>query len=332
MTPWVHTVAMSKSIRLLPGENIEGKYRPHVLSFGGRFGLALWPAILGGILAGLLRTSWWASAENGSWYQFWTFLYGNTASAFVLMFIGLLLVGVIAAVVAIKWRIPILYAVAGLATMGLTLWLDMDAANGIPLFLGAASLPAVIWVEADRRSHRYILTNMRILFQGGTIVRHERQIRYESITDIDGSQGMFGRVFRFGTIIPVTQSGFGLGADTSHAAIGVGGGASKAGVAGGVGVMAGGGKEVQVGRARSFHQLTGVFPYYDVKHLLESLVQAATATPYLREQVELQKQMVDALNRINPAPGAGSPPMGASRPAPQPGRGQPQRGQRRPGT
>ncbi len=323
---------MSKSIRLLPGENIEGKYRPHVLSFGGRFGLALWPAILGGILAGLLRTNWWASAENGSWYQFWTFLYGNTASAFVLMFIGLLLVGVIAAVVAIKWRIPILYAVAGLATMGLTLWLDMDAANGIPLFLGAASLPAVIWVEADRRSHRYILTNMRILFQGGTIVRHERQIRYESITDIDGSQGMFGRVFRFGTIIPVTQSGFGLGADTSHAAIGVGGGASKAGVAGGVGVMAGGGKEVQVGRARSFHQLTGVFPYYDVKHLLESLVQAATATPYLREQVELQKQMVDALNRINPAPGAGSPPMGASRPAPQPGRGQPQRGQRRPGT
>ncbi|MGB0652374.1 MAG: PH domain-containing protein [Thermoplasmatota archaeon] len=294
-----------KTIRLLPGERIESKLRPHPLSFGGSFALALWPALWAAALAWIVRTSWWADASSGPWYQFWTFLYGNAPAAYVLTLLGLAAVGIPAAVVKIRWSIPLGYAAAGLAAIGLTIWLS-DGATGygtwLPGFLAAASIPAAIGVEGHRRSHRFILTNLRILFMGGVFVRHERQMRYEAVTDLDGSQGLFGRLFGFGTIIPVTQSGFGLGADTSQAGIAVGGGASKAGIMGGVAVGAGGGREVQTGRARSFHQLTGVRPYRDTKHLLESLIQAATSTPYLREQVDLQRRMVAALERVEGAP------------------------------
>lgn len=311
---------MSK-LRVLPGEHEELRLRPHALSFLGRYLVAALPALWGLALWGIYRSQWWTGSEPGRWYQFWTFLYGNAPSGYILALFGLAALGALIAVVGIRWRVFFLYLAAGIgavtATAVFTETHGWHYATGLPALLWLTAVPAVMWVEMDRRSHRYILTNLRIVFRGGVLVSHERQLRYESITDLDGQQSILGQVLGYGTLIPVTQSGFGLGADTSQALIGMGlggklggkapGGEASAGA--GIGVAAGGGKEVQVGRARSFHQLTGVRPYKDVKYLLETLVQNATATPYLRQQVDLQQRMVDALERFGrlDAPATGPP-------------------------
>ncbi len=286
-------------VRLLPGERLETELRPHPLAWLGRYFMAGYPALLGVILAITFRSDWWQGADQGAWYQVWTWLYGNTAAAYVYMFVGLALVGVILAVAAIRWRLFFAYLGIGIATLVVGLWLEVAAEQAVPLGLVVFTTPMALHAEFDRRSHRYTLTNLRMIFTGGTLVRKERTLKYEAITDLDGSQGILGRIFDYGTLIPVTQAGFGLGADSSEAGIAVGGGAQRGGVAGGAAVTAGGGKEVSTGRAKSFHQLTGIRPYGDTKYLVEKLVQEATATPYLREQVELQREMVGALRNLH---------------------------------
>ncbi len=301
-------------LRLLPGEQEEVRLRPHPLSWLGKYFVAALPALWGLFLAWAFTTDGWQTAESGKWYQFWTFLYGNAGAGYVYAVAGLAVFGAIFAVAGIRWRIFFGYLAVGLLAIVGSLaitngWLDdpEQYVLTLPLMLVALSIPAIIGTEFNRRSHRFILTNLRVVFLGGFFVTKERQLRYESITDLDGTQGLLGRIFNYGTLIPITQSGFGLGADTSEAHVGVGVGGSKAGMGAGIGVAAGGGKEVQVGRARTYNQLTGVRPYRDVKYLLETLIQNSTSTPYLQQQVDLQHQMLQAMQHMNQA--QGHPPM-----------------------
>ena len=62
---------------------------------------------------------------------------------------------------------------------------------------------------------------MRIIFKGGFITKRERTLRYDKITDLHSEQGILGQLFGFGTITPVSASGFGLGSDQTFAAGGV---------------------------------------------------------------------------------------------------------------
>ncbi len=288
------------AMRLLPGERIEAELRPHVLSFGPQFFVALLPALWAVFLLWLFQTEGWNVQDaNPSWWQFWVYLYGNAWSGHVLAVLGLAALGAVVAVVGIRWRVFFLFVAWALLAVGVTVWLGNDGYRVLlPVMLALGSVPGVLSVEWNRRSHHYTLTNLRIVFRGGALVRRERQMRYEGVTDLDVSQGPFGKIFGYGTIIPVTQSGFGLGEDSSEAGIAVGGGGQKGGAMVGAAITAGGGKSVQTGRARTFHQLTGVHPFGDMKFLLERLIQEATSTPYLREQVELQRRMVDALERV----------------------------------
>ena len=149
-----------------------------------------------------------------------------------------------------------------------------------------ASIAGFLIVEIYRRSHKYIITNLRIIFKGGILTKQERIVRYDKISDINTKQGIFGQLFSFGTIIPISQSGFGLGSDSSFAAGGVSAGGKKTRLLG----LFGGGKEVQTPRARSYYELHGVHPYKEIKKIVERLVQGSVITPYQQEQVAYQKE------------------------------------------
>ncbi|HEB37659.1 MAG TPA: PH domain-containing protein, partial [Thermoplasmatales archaeon] len=144
-------------------------------------------------------------------------------------------------------------------------------------------------VFAYVKSHRYIITNLRIIFKGGIIKKRERTLRYDKITDVDGEQGILGQIFGFGTIIPITQSGFGLGSDQTFAAGGVEAQSKKIGIFG----FAGGSKEVKTPRTRSYYELHGVYPYREIRKLVEEFIQGNVITPYQKEQVELQREQVE---------------------------------------
>ena len=120
-------------------------------------------------------------------------------------------------------------------------------------------------------------------------MKKNRIIRVDKITDINSKQGILGQIFGFGTIIPISQSGFGLGSDNTFAAGGVQMGEKKVKFLG----LFGGGKELQTPRTRSYYELHGVFPYKEIKKIVENQVQGSVITPYQQEQVAFQKEQVD---------------------------------------
>jgi len=202
----------------------------------------------------------------------------------------LLLVGVIASLVTIQWSVFFLYLCVFAGGAALMLWQGWfkDANVFIPFYSVGVSVIGFLIVELYRRSHKYIISNLRITFKGGILTKRVRTLRYDKITDIDAKQGIVGQIFGFGTIIPISQSGFGLGSDKSFAAGGIGMEGKKAKVLG----IFGGGKEVQTPRARSYYELHGVYPYKEIHKLVENMVQGNVITPYQQEQVAFQKQQV----------------------------------------
>jgi membrane protein YdbS with pleckstrin-like domain len=265
---------------LLKNEQIERVLSPHPLSFMKLQTLCIF-VIVWGVVA------WWLTEYS----EYAGLFSGNEWYPLILWGLVMLLVGVIASLVAIQWLIFFLYLGVFLGGAGLVFWQHWE--SNIPLFIFIYSIAVAIVgfliVELYRRSHKYVVTNLRIIFKGGILTKRERTIRYDKIADIDAKQGILGQIFGFGTIIPVSQSGFGLGSDKTMAAGGVEVGGTKARLFG----FAGGGREVQTPIARSYYELHGVYPYKDVKQLVEDLVQSHVPTQYQREQVEFQKQQVD---------------------------------------
>ncbi len=274
-------------LNLLEKEEVKKELQPHPLSFMNLHSLWLFLFIWGIFLGWLFHSSYWNKLPNIEFLKL--------SSSVLVWFLGMLIFGVAASVLMIRWRILFAYIFAFASGVAL-LWLGnlwSYAEVFIPIYTIAISFIGLFFVELYRRSHKYFITNLRIIFRGGIIIKRERSLRYDKITDLECSQGIFGKLFRYGTIIPISQSGFGLGGDASFAAGGVGGTTKKVGLFG----VAGGEKEVQVPRTRSYYELHGVHPFNEVKTLIEELVQEGTLAPYQKEQVELQREMVDILKR-----------------------------------
>jgi hypothetical protein len=266
----------------LRNEHIERVLSPHPLSFMKLQSLCIFLIVWGVLVLWLVNFS-----ELTDLFNFFNEWYGVV----LLWGLVLLLVGVIAALTTIRWSIFFLYlgivggGIGLMAAFGL-----LDAAKiFIPVWSVCMSILGFLLVEWYRRSHKYIISNLRIVFSGGIITKRERTLRYDKISDINSEQGVLGQIFGFGTIIPISQSGFGLGADQSFAAGGIQVGEKKAKFFG----LVGGGREVQTPRARSYYELHGVHPYKEIKKLVESAVQESVITPYQQEQVSLQKENVD---------------------------------------
>jgi len=264
---------------LLENEQIEKILAPHPLSFMGLQSLCIFLIIWGIILGWLVNFSEFKDYFLNPWLTI--SLWG----------IILMVAGVIASLLTIRWRIFYFYLLLFISGIIIVFLLgnSNDAGIFIPFYSVSISILGFLIVELYRRSHKYIISNQRIVFKGGVVTRQERTLRYDKITDINSKQGILGQIFGFGTIIPISQSGFGLGSDNTFAAGGVQMGEKKVKFLG----LFGGGKELQTPRTRSYYELHGVFPYKEIKKIVENQVQGSVITPYQQEQVEFQKEQVD---------------------------------------
>ncbi len=270
---------------LLENEHVEKILSPHPLSFMSLQSLCIFLIVWGVLIGWFAIFSEWRDTLFGGFIQIifsWS--------------IVLLIVGVIASLLTIRWRIFFLYLGVVAGGIGLIFWQNWQDISGVvlPYYTILVSIIGFLIVELYRRSHKYIISNLRIIFKGGVVTKRERTLRYDKITDINAKQGILGQIFGFGTIIPISQSGFGLGSDQSFAAGGVELGTKKAGFLG----IFGGGKEVQTPRARSYYELHGVHPYKEIKNLVENMVQINVITPYQQEQVAVQKEQVDVQKQM----------------------------------
>ena len=107
----------------------------------------------------------------------------------------------------------------------------------IPLLTLLFGGGGMVIVDQYRRSFTYYLTDIRIAMHQDFLglSKNERQVRYNHIEDIKLLQSFFGRIFGFGTVVPVTGSGLGTGTDEAMMIAAVGGEAKgfAAGLAGG---------------------------------------------------------------------------------------------------
>jgi len=269
-----------KQEELLKNEKLERVLSPHPLSFMKYQSLCMF-LIIWGIIAGWLI----------NFSDFRGLFAGNEWYPILVWATVLLVAGIAASLVTIRWSIFFLYLVIFLGGTALMLWQNWVPASGvfIPFYMIAVSIIGFLLVEWYRRTHKYIISDQRIVFKGGISVKEERTLRYDKITDLNSKQGIIGQIFGFGTIIPISQSGFGLGSDQAFAGGGVQLGEKKAKLFG----LFGGGREVQTPRARSYHELHGVHPFKEVKKIVEERVQGSVITQYQQEQVEFQKEQVD---------------------------------------
>ena len=271
---------MSENVELLKNERYEKELSPHPFSFMQFQSLCLFLIVWGVIVGWLVNFSEYKNLFNT-----------NPWMSVLAWGLVMLLFGVIASLVLIRWRIFFMYLGVFLGGVGLMLWQNWLNSAGlfIPFYMIAVSILGFLLVEWYRRSHKYIISNQRIIFKGGIFTKQERTLRYDKISDISAKQGIIGQIFDFGTIIPISQSGFGLGSDKTFAAGGVQIGEKKAKLLG----LFGGGKEVQTPMSRTYYELHGVYPYKEVKKLVEEMVQGSVITPYQQEQVAFQKEQVD---------------------------------------
>jgi len=180
---------------------------------------------------------------------------------FIVYWAVLVLSGLIIGVLWVS-RMPLLYMVL-IAAAGTLI----EIYSPIPNYLTMIPEPTIkIWlliplaiigfllVESYRRGHRYFLTNYRIITVKKFISREVREIMYDKITDIYIDQGLLGRIFNYGTIMPVSESGFGLGEDAALASVSAAAPVKK----GFLGISFGGKKGVSRPRAATYFSLYGV--------------------------------------------------------------------------
>ncbi len=121
--------------------------------------------------------------------------------------------------------------------------------------LFAVGLLSVLKNELYRQSHRYQITNARIFTAAGILPRRHRTLPLSKINDIVQDQSLVGAFFGFGTLVPLTASGLGMGANMAEAS-----GSAAKGLLGlpTLGVRVSGGHSIQVPKSRTHEALFGV--------------------------------------------------------------------------
>lgn len=151
-------------------------------------------------------------------------------------------------------KMPLLYMILiGISGTLLEVYLYSElAAKSAILFFSAVL--GLILVNFYRRGHRFILTNYRIIAIKRFIGKETREVMYDKISDVYVHQGPLSRIFNYGTIIPITESGFGLGEDVSLTVISVGAAINSRSA----GASVGGKRSTSRPRAATYFSLYGV--------------------------------------------------------------------------
>jgi len=275
-------------IGLLHGEEVEEALRPHPLSFLKYHIVAIYLIIVTGALHRLysyLQANLNALGFLGSIFSFVTGMPAQDAILLTVFWVVLIVSGIL---IGLLWvsKTPLICMV-GVGATGtfLELYYHYPPFTKLWVLIIAAALGMVL-TELYRRGHWYFITNYRIITRKRFIGREERDLIYDRITDVYVSQSLLGRIFNFGTVIPITASGFGTGEEMAMA--GIHAASTKGG--GMIGVGAGGGRGVQRPRAATYFSLYGIPKPRRVRGLIVSRQLQAREAPILRRIEELLKE------------------------------------------
>lgn len=238
-------------VSTLENEEVIEKIKPHPFSFQKIYGVFIYIMAVGGF-------HYYFQDELISFFNGLPIIEMFSSQMPILTWWILLVVpGVIVALLRISWKWLALFLVIATSLTAFRYYLGVGF-SGMNLSLIGVGLLGLALSDLYRISHKFYITNYRIITKIGFLKSEKRALLYSKINDLVIQKPILGRLFNFGTIIPITGSGFGLGEDFSIAGAGVGASSEKGktGVGGGIGF--GGGKTIQNPRARSPYVLFGV--------------------------------------------------------------------------
>jgi len=225
---------MSREISLLEGEEVRMKMRPHFLSFFHMYILCLVLMIMGAMMYIFFETPEWKDDVAGEYLSDVSIgpVEAEAAAAAFIWAAFLLVIGFLAMhfwldkggkkLFALNFLIVII-GIGGLVAYGK--YEDSEGVNDLyKWFLPAISIALGVLgffgITYYRRGFRYTLTNLRLVISRHFFTIEQRVVRYSHIEDIAVQQGVIGRIFGYGTVIPITGSGLGTGSDQSIAIAG----------------------------------------------------------------------------------------------------------------
>ena len=274
---------------LLPGEEVDEVLQPHPISFLRYYLVAIYLMVVSVALERFylyLQTNLSALSFLGEIFGSMTGMPPQDAVLLTVFWVVLIVSGVL---IGLLWvtKTPLICMLSvGIVGTFLELYYRLPPLTKLWVLVVAAVL-GMILTEAYRRGHRYFVTNYRIFLRKKFVGREERELLYDKITDVYVGQGFLGRIFNFGTVIPVTASGFGMGEETAMAGV-----HATASVKGGglIGVGAGGGRGVQRPRAATYFSLYGIPNPRRVRGSISRRQLEAREAPILRRIEELLKE------------------------------------------
>jgi hypothetical protein len=194
----------------------------------------------------------------------------------------------VVSVLKIEWKWIAIMMGVGVLSMLLTYLLELPAEGSY--YLGMLfSVLGIIGVELYRRAHTFYITDKRIVTEVEFTAHKRNELSYDKINNLILDQGLLGRVFDFGTLIPVTASGLGMGTDFSAVTVGAGGPIPGAGIMAGGAVT--GGRMVQTPRVRSMYGIFGVSEPEKVQEIVSEYLHAYVEAPYLMKMSDQLEEL-----------------------------------------
>ena len=256
-------------MKLLDGEKIEMELKPVKLAFLKHYLCAIIYLLIAGLL--------WYIFNSSEFLSITSKINLNYRIFGALIFAVLYLVSGFIISLEFIHRIP-LFANIAIVVVALYLffYLDIGDVLFLPAFSVGCSAISFLIITIYIQSHTFYITNERVILKKKFIGKDSREIFYEKISDVSLHQGLLGRMFNFGNVVPVTQSGFGMGSSTTFAGAGVSTGKKSR-----FGIFGGGAKSIDEPRSRTYYQLFGVENPGGVKDEMAKHMHAHSPIPYL---------------------------------------------------
>ncbi|MEM1581875.1 MAG: PH domain-containing protein [Candidatus Bathyarchaeia archaeon] len=293
-------MAKDYDFELLKDEKIDVLLKPHPLSFIKYY----FADVLLILLAVALYWFYGYMKSNPNIMSFLNMLFGfipgiepENLVLFIVFWAALVLTGLFIGVLWIS-KMPLIYMIL-IATAGTLAEVYLFASSELAiipkpavkiLVLAFSSIIGFFLIESYRRGHKYFLTNYRIITVKKFISKEVREIMYDKITDIYIDQSLLGRIFNYGTIIPVSESSLGLGEDAALVSTSAAAPVKK----GVLGISFGGKKSVSRPRAATYFSLYGVPNPKKVRGIIGNRQLETKEAPILRRiEDELNEEKED---------------------------------------
>ena len=261
-----------ESSRVREGETILAALKPHPMAFLDFYVLFSYLFSIGLIF--YLFHGQITEALAG----FVPFGWGREGIYMVLWLVCLVLPFLVVAILKITWRWLLLSV--GIAGVGAIFNYVFSWIHSMQLLSVAVGLVGFLFVDVYRRKFSFYITDQRIVIELNFFGEKRRELSYSKISDLIVERSFLGRLLNYGSIIPISESGLGLGEDFSAASVGASGKLPKGPKVGGAVT---GGRTVSVPRGRSFYVIFGVPNPYRVSDMISQLIRGYEETPYLKK-------------------------------------------------